>query len=115
MIFNPLLKLLSNTTAGNHLERVKDDDADPGMGSWYVGHQPGQPHTGYPIISAAGNHIAVVVDGKDPKTPAQAVARALEIMRPCYLGLETPSQGIQAIIDRGWAELSGEQPCTDRK
>lgn len=51
MIFNPLLKLLSNTTAGNHLERVKDDDADPGMGSWYVGHQPGQSHTGYPIIS----------------------------------------------------------------
>lgn len=51
MIFNPLLKLLSNTTAGNHLERVKDDDTDPGMGSWYVGHQPGQSHTGYPIIS----------------------------------------------------------------
>lgn len=65
--------------------------------------------------SAAGNHIAVVVDGKDPRTPAQVVARALEIMRPCYLGLETPSQGVQAIIDRGWAELSGEQPCTDRK
>lgn len=65
--------------------------------------------------AASQQRIAKVIDGKEPMVPAQAVARALENMRPCYLGLETPSQSIQAIIDRGWAELSGEQPCTDRK
>ena len=58
--------------------------------------------------SGSGQEIAVLIDGKDPKTPAQVVARALEIMRPCYLGLETPPASVQAIIDRGWAELSGE-------
>lgn len=52
MIFNPLLKVLGNTSSPvDRPSRVKDDDADPGMGSWYVGNQPGQPHTGYPIIS----------------------------------------------------------------
>ena len=52
MIVNPLLKFISGDLPDPRLvpNRTKDDDDDPSMGSWYVGSQPGQAHTGYPII-----------------------------------------------------------------